>query len=46
MDQSNYSLVKSRQNFFLRLCLTFTVIILTVTVFCFIKLFILILSST
>jgi hypothetical protein len=46
MDQTHFSLVKSRQDFYLRFCLTFTVIVLTVVIFCLFKLFILILSST
>ena len=46
MDQSNFSLAKSRHQYLLNVCLTFTVIIFTVTVFCLFKLFVLILSST
>ncbi len=46
MDQPDLSLAKSRQNYLLHFCLTFTVIIFTVTVFCLFKLFVLILSST
>ena len=46
MDQPDFSLAKSRQHYLLKLCLTFTVIIFTVTVFCLFKLFVLILSST
>ena len=46
MDHSNFSLVKSRQHYLLHFFLTFTVIILTATVFSLFKLFILILTST
>ena len=46
MDKSHFSIAKSRQDFFLRFCLTFTVIIFTTVIFCLFKLFILILSST
>ena len=46
MNQSDFTLTKSRQHFYLRLFLTFTVIFLTAIIFCLFKLFLFILSQT